>query len=253
MAEVILYIGKQHAADPTQYQDHDIVSCWNERRMRHNHGQIICHPKNFGFTTDGLRPESLARKYLEHTSLYRINRISKTEVEKFNLLTQSVEDIQLFVPAKLKRMLTAGHHRIFGIPGEEFWYDKNINFSAAKMALVWNDIETDSPLREVDHKQLFLKRPCLTTFCCMQIDEFDDVASREMMASEYKITVNPEDGGDDFELTRRRERFVDWHDLPFLSGKDIDDLENPNKSADMRSQSKRLTRTTHEQTKARIP
>jgi hypothetical protein len=159
MAELSIKIG--NAVGDGTYKDGDILCAFNSRRIRCTHAQHICHIKNAGFTAEGLRPnDCLAEKMLQRTRQFRCQRVSRTVVERLNLLTMEVETLSgtpnakgeyMHVPTFVEHRLAHPRHDLFGSPGREVWYGGRTYYGNDKMTLVWNDIETHSAFREVDH------------------------------------------------------------------------------------------------------
>ena len=94
--ELIVKI-KSDGANP-YYQDGDVVQAMSFDRIYLAHAEIICHPDNFGFNTNGTRDlGTLLQKFQEATHVYKFERVNSNDVKRTNLLT-SEEDILNTIP-----------------------------------------------------------------------------------------------------------------------------------------------------------
>ncbi len=86
---------KVNSADGDKsYKDGDIVQAFSNDRILLANAQSICSVDNFNLDpVSGLRyNDTLLMKYMETSSLYRVERINATSARRINLLT-SEEDI----------------------------------------------------------------------------------------------------------------------------------------------------------------
>lgn len=157
MAELVIKIGDQGGDqggdDPARYRDGDVISIFSDHEIRCTHARRICSLSAAGFTAGGLRPSgSLAEKMLSYTRQFRCERVNSVEYIRLNL-TAGEEDVVVCdaMDEKLSR-LVKGDYGVFGIVGKEVWYGGRTYLDTARMDQVWNAIETDSLLREDDHR-----------------------------------------------------------------------------------------------------
>jgi hypothetical protein len=173
MAEVVLKVGSV-SPDPLTYQDGDIICAMSDHRIQSCHAEQVCHPRmqdgSRPLTGHGLHldPLGLLRIWLNNTYTYRIERISQTEIRRVNLIdltddifgpTPNTNGEAIDVPQFVARALafatdpsTQGAGRIMlGSPGAEEWWGGPVRQTPARLDVIWTAIETQTPLRRVDH------------------------------------------------------------------------------------------------------
>ncbi len=255
MAEIILKVGT-NGKEP-QYQDKDIVQAFSQRTIRCDHAYRICHVNNFGMTRDGLRPESLARKFLEHTYEYKYERVSRTEFLRTELSTmqqtiisniRNAEGLHCYVQLYLDSRLAHPKHRIFGTPGSEFLYHGKKNYSNVKMDLVWNDIETDTVLREVDHFYWRLKSKEKQLHASFQVNDMTDEEEAGLMEPEWNMAMNEDTGEvEKTSLKHKRRCFMDYRSFPtsILTPQEQVDIQIKTREVEVRTNAKQVDRATY--------
>lgn len=156
MAELVLQIQENH---PT-YEEGDILCAFSDRRIGVVHASHICHPRQHGFTSDGLRArDTLLEVYQLKGYQYKFVRVSQTEVQRINLATLGMDilgptpnkageyiDVRLFLERRLKHP----SHTVFGIPGAEIWYGGRWNPDVDN---IWSEIEARTNKRRDDHRK----------------------------------------------------------------------------------------------------
>lgn len=240
MAELIIKIGDNDGENG--YKDGDVLCAFNSRRIKACHAEMICHVKHQPFNRDGLNPVgSLAQHWFENTHKYKFERISTNEIRRTNLLTLE-EDIlsntpnqageAMDVPSYIERQVRHERHRIFGSLGNEIWYGGKIDTSMEKIDAVWQKIEEQSPLREIDHRLWPLGNEDKKQFLALPVDDFDDATA---VAYESPLMeVVSEDGKLKDKVLRRRNYSVDWR--PLLTQRQVQDLEDSSISVDLRGE-----------------
>lgn len=239
MAELTIKIGDQGGDDPARYRDGDVLCAFSNRRIRCTHAQHICHVRAAGFTTDGLRPnDSLAEKMLQRTRQYRFERLDLRTMKRITLATMDEEVLShtpnakgeyIHVPEFVERRLAHSHHAMFGSPGREVWYGGRTYYDNDKMNLVWNDIETYSAFREVDHVLWPVGSDDLRVHFFCSCNDMTDAEAEELVAPQVdeKDPENP--------ITEKRRSYkVAWRDLSGLSIGTQDDVTDVAKSVDIR-------------------
>ncbi len=237
MAELLLRVGDSVAADRSQ--DGDIICAFNARRIKCVYAQHVCHVKKFGFNSDGLRPDSLAKMFFEETCQYRFERLSRNEVRRITLATMAV-DVYSDVPnAKGKsinvgeylrrRKLSGERSKVFGFAGVEVWYGGRTDVSDAPLTRIWSAIETATSLREVDHRLWPLSDWEKRQFYSVRVSEFSDQRAVEM--TEPEIDTLP-DGGET--IVKKHKRWVDWRNDLGLTGREKTDVQDANLTIDHR-------------------
>ncbi len=140
---------KVNSADGDKsYKDGDIVQAFSNDRILLANAQSICSVDNFNLdSVSGLRyNDTLLMKYMEASSLYRVERINAISAKRINLLT-SEEDIisnspnsdgeAIWIEDYLDRRLRSNRHRIFGATGSEVWYSGS---RPVDLSIIWNHI-----------------------------------------------------------------------------------------------------------------
>ncbi len=263
MAELVLKVNSKAGSE--SFKDGDILHCWTNRRIKCIHAEVICNVMKFGFTGDGRRPESLARKFRQHTFQYRMDRVNRTEVLRTNLITLAQDTISnvpngngeyIHVQAFLDRQLAYNRHTIFGPIGSEFWFGGRKDFGHTKLDLVWNDIETDTPEREVDHRFHPLGLQDEFHVCLLKCDDpltENDAANLE--EPEIEVRLDSVTNIMTEHINKKRRRFVDYKALPnsILTNKDQSDIQDPGKSGDKRNNNKSVDLNTFVVVKALRP
>lgn len=216
MAELAIKVGSNLGTQA--YKDGDILCAFNSRRIRCTHAQHICDYRKIGRNGGGLIvSSSVAKDFFDHTHQYKFQRISKTEIKRITLSDMSEEALsdkpnvkgeQIAVEEFIRRRKMRSDHYLFGNIGSEFWYGGRKDFSNAKMDLVWNAIETKTPLRESNHTLWPTGAQDLKVHLFLSVDDFDDSETENLVESEIDETDldNPI-------IVKKRKRYVIWQDL----------------------------------------
>lgn len=241
MAELFLKVKRDNAPDPA-YQDGDIIVAMNDRRIKDVHAQHICHHKNTGFNSSGLRPPiSLLYEYLSRVYQYRFDVVSKTEIKR-TTLSNSMEEIisdkpnvsgeYIDVGLYLERQLSNPNHLIFGSPGSEFWFGGDINADHTALDLIWQEIENRTIFKKIDHTHWPFTPIEMKSNLAIKVDDFTDTESATFVLPIFKTGIDPETYiGNPIE--KRRKYQVPWKDSANLSPM-ISDIMDSSKTVDTR-------------------
>jgi hypothetical protein len=253
--EVVLKINTV-AGDHKHYQDGDIIEAFSNTRIHFCHAEMICHPDNFAFNSEGLRDiDTLFEKFMAKTSKYKFTRVSDSEVVRLNLLTAEEDTISDVPNAKsemmdvslfLSRRKKHPRHKIFGTLGSEVWYGGNAVRDDVTIANVWNDIETHSANLKADHANWPLsaieKRVCLPLNCVgwdsvnSLVREISSGTANDRRSPAEREVADPENPGETIsETVAKRQWQVPYWDLAVEIGVNIDDVRDINKTVDARS------------------
>ena len=238
--------------DQKTYQDGDIVCAISSVQIHFCHAEMICHTKNFGFNTVGLRDRgTLLEKYMELTSKYRFTHVhdSEREVERFNLLTEEVDIISdtpneageaMYVNKFIRRRLKNSNHKIFGTArGDEVWYGGNVSRDRPAVDIVWKQIETHSDNLKKHFSQWPFsdreKRGFLPLDCCGHRNgsnvEVSDGTCGERARS---VSTSPADPDESPVLIAKKQWQVPYWDIANSLSINVDDIRNKNKILDGR-------------------
>lgn len=243
---LLLKVGTD-APDP-RYQDGDIVCAFNRRRTRHCHAEVICNRRGAGFTSQGLRPSgSLAERYYQRTHQFKFERVSPTTVVRTNLWTGEVDVIgpvpndkgeQIDVAGYIARRRLSPGHKLFGVEGGEVWYGGQQRFDTPTLDLVWTDIETHSPLREVDHADWPLGLMEFRTHLAIRVNDFDDTEAQALVEPDTEPNPDPDEPSI---ILKARRRHVPWRStLRGMSAQRIAKVENRALPVDVRAEVKHV-------------
>lgn len=226
--------------DPA-WQGDDIIHAMNDLRIHDVHAQHICHKNLIGFNGDGLRPaNSLAEDYLSAVRQYKFERISQTELRRTNLFTLSIDVISntpningesIDVALYIRRRKQHAKHLIFGKPGTEYWYGGRTRITTAKIDDVWTQIEAKTSNLKANFGKFPWGLNDQKDHLVITVDDFDNAVRAELESSVYDIPLTPDDGP---VLLKRRKNQVDWKNLPGLTQKIIDDVNNTGTKVDIR-------------------
>lgn len=238
------------------YQDGDVIEAMSLGRIHLAHAEMICHPDNFGFNTNGTRDlNTLLHKFQEATHTYKFERINSNDVKRTNLLTGE-EDILNTIPNAegeainaykyISRRLKSPRHKIFGASGSEIWYGKMRNDAEVFVPVAWNHIETESDNLQNNHNSWPFTDLEKRHFICINTsgrsytgDSFTRVELSGGTVTERVLPATediPEDAPDDYEVVTlaKRQWFVPYWDLSSQLGHSIDDLRNKDLECDCR-------------------
>jgi hypothetical protein len=252
--ELIVKI-KSNGSNP-RYQDGDIVSVMSFDRIHLAHAEMICHPNNFGFNTNGTRDlNTLLEKFQQATHIYKFERLNSNDVKRTNLLTNE-EDILNTIPNAdgeainvykyISRRLKSPRHKIFGPSGGEVWYGKIRNDKEVFLPAVWNHIETETDNLKDDHNSWPFTDLEKRHFVCINTSgrNYDGGSFTRVELSGGTVTDRalpaledpPEDPPEDYEsvFLAKRKWFVPYWDLSSELGSSVDDLRDPDHMCDCR-------------------
>ena len=251
--ELIVKI-KSDGANP-RYQDGDVVSAMSFDRIHLAHAEMICHPNNFGFNTNGTRDlNTLLEKFQQATHTYKFQRVGK-RVRRTNLITGEEDMIgktpnengeAIDVYQYLVRRLKSPRHKIFGPAGHEVWYGKMRRDKENFLPAVWNHIETETDNLKEDHNNWPFTDLEKRHFICINTSgrQYDgDSFTRVELSGGTVVTRAlpaaediPEDPPEDYNpiILAKRRWFVPYWDLTTELGSSVDDLRNPDHMCDCR-------------------
>lgn len=244
MAELLLKVGDR-SADPADYKDGDILCAFNRRRIRCVHAESICHVRKAQRNASGLILLSEpSRDWYEATHEYRFERVSATEMRRTMIATGESEilsdrpnakgeyiDVRAFIERRKRRR---NKHYLFGEDGAEVWYGGTITADHPRLDVVWNAIETKTPLRERDHGLWPAGEQELRSHLFVRTTDFDDAEAESLVASE----VDDSDP-DNPVVVQKRERTVDWKARLGLNAGERADIEDRSKRIDFRDRQPR--------------
>jgi hypothetical protein len=236
------------------YEDGDILCVFNRRRIRCAHAEHVCDFRTAPRSTNGLIiVGSLSQAWFETTHQYRFERVSATEVRRVDLITATEEvfgltpngqgeaiDVVQFIARRKQQPL----HYLFGDEGAEIWYGGAVDTSNAKLDVVWNAIETNSPLREADYPDMPLAGQQLRSHLFVRMSDMSDADAEALIASEVD-TSDPENPV----VVRKRKRMIAWRSLPDMAAH-VSNVENPSVAVDLRPVVRKYPRGLYEQVKA---
>ena len=248
---------KSEGSNP-YYQDGDVVDAMSLERIHLAHAEMICHPSNFGFNTNGTRDlNTLLHKFQEATHTYKFERLNSNDVRRTNLLTDEQDILNTVANANgesinayqyISRRLKNSRHKIFGPSGGEVWYGKMRNDASTFIPVVWNHIETESNNLKDNHNNWPFTPLEKRHFVCINTsgrnytgDSFtrvelsgDTVTTRALPATEDI----PENAEEDYSpvILAKRKWFVPYWDLSSQLGHSIDNLRNKDSECDCRKQ-----------------
>lgn len=150
MAELMLKVDN----NSLRWREGDIVEAFSDFRISRVYANMICHVRKSGFTFYGLRPVgSLSQVWLDNVYQYRFHRVSRTEVLRVHLDTGERKlfgRTHIAVPQYIANRLRHSRHRIFGVPGAEFWHGGHKRYVEHKLQRIWGAIEERTNYRQED-------------------------------------------------------------------------------------------------------
>jgi hypothetical protein len=252
--ELIVKI-KSDGSNP-YYQDGDVVEAMSLGRIHLAHAEMICHPDNFGFNTNGTRDlNTLLHKFQEATHTYKFERLNSNDVRRTNLLSGEQDILNTVANADgesinayqyIARRLKNPKHKIFGPNGGEIWYGKMRNDAEVFLPIAWNHIETETDNLRNSHNSWPFTDLEKRHFICINTsgrsytgDSFTRVELSGGTVTERVLPATediPEDAPDDYEVVTlaKRQWFVPYWDLSSQLGHSIDDLRNKDLECDCR-------------------
>jgi hypothetical protein len=248
--ELVLKINSV-SGDHIHYQDGDVIEAFSNVRIHFCHAEMICHPDNFSFNTVGLRDrDTLLEKFMAKTSKYRFTRVSNTDVERLNLLTDEMDVINATPNAEneyinasqfVNRRIEHPRHKVFGTEqGKEVWYGGNSVRDSVTIDAVWNDIETHTANLKTDNASWPLspieKMTCLAVNCVgFKNSVVQDVSNGTASLRRETVYTIPEDPEEEPVMIAKRQWQIPYWDLAAEFSIDIDEVRNKSKTVDARS------------------
>ena len=229
---------KTNSADGDKsYKDGDIVQAFSNERILLANAQVICNVDKFNMDpVSGLRyNDTLLMKYMEVSSLYKLERISTNSARRTNLLTLEEDVISnspnadseiIMIDEFISRSLKSNRHRIFGSTGSEVWYTGS---RPVDLDVIWNDIESGSDNLKQDNTSWKFtpleKRHFYTMNCRGNAGGIIQELSGGTVTERHEEVIT---GGDI--IVARRKWQVPYWDL----GVNVDDIRNQDKEVDGR-------------------
>lgn len=233
MAEILLKV----ANDPkvVHFDNGDCICAFTDFDISRTHVENICHPVKAGFDSDGKRPAgSLADKFFSQIYEYRFEIVSATELKRITLADSSEEiisnnpnangesiDVQLFLNRRLKNP----KHRIFNDNGLIFWYGGKTHITDTKLDAVWNEIETDTVLKKVQHT----KYPLGT----QEFIGFVPISVSDLSLPTKQLAIEPLYLTPDVMLKKRASR-INWEERDDIAKPIKDKISSRDYSVDLR-------------------
>jgi len=221
------------------YKDGDIVQAFSNDRILLANAQSICSVDNFNLDpVSGLRyNDTLLMKYMEASSLYKIERINTNSARRTNLLTSEESIISnspnpdgeaIWVEEYLARRLRSNRHRIFGSVDSEVWYSGS---RPIDLNSLWNEIEAGSDNLEQDNISWKFtpleKRHFYTMNCRGNGGGIIQELSGDTVIERQDTVIT----GDDVLVAKRRWQVPYWD----ITGVNVDDVRNEAKEVDGRT------------------
>lgn len=217
MPELTIQIGD--SINPLGFKDGDIVHAMNDVQLLLRHTLLITDHRRIpgGF----FKPvNSLAYMRLRGLSKWKVEGISDTEQRVTNLVTSEV----IVKPARTKlyiqRRIAGGKKPMFGSQGNAVWFEGQRPISLSRLGKLWTDYITPrTGLRAADHRQRDYNTPHLKGYLVIVTNDFSN-ARREWLESPEMDETDPENSV----MLRRRKRYMDWRNIPGISGDTIDQI-----------------------------
>lgn len=235
MAEMVIKI------DPgSNYGDGDVLAAFNRRRIEWTHAQMICGQAAAAAPGTIMPPGTLIQWLLGISSQYRFDRLTydtvrrsepKTGRQTIFRATPNEAGEYIHAAEYIARRRRHARPRLFGTEGRETWYGGRTRQDEATVAEVWAMIQEHSPHRLADHQLWPAGRQDLISHLFIAVDDFDDDAANELVASEYDET-DPENPV----LVKKRKRQVEWEKLPGINAARILDIRDKAKLVDVRAE-----------------
>ena len=241
---------KSEGSNP-YYQDGDVVHAMSLARIYSVHAEMICHPDNFGFNTNGTRDlNTLLHKFEEATHIYKFERLNSNDVRRTNLLTDEQDILNTVANANgesinayqyISRRLKNSSHKIFGPSGGEVWYGKVRTDFETLLPVVWNHIETESDNLQDNHSSWPFTDLEKRHFICINTsgrnytgDSFTRVELSGDTVTTRAMPVLEGSTDDEQAIVAKRQWFVPYWDLSSQLGHSIDNLRNKDLECDCR-------------------
>ena len=208
-----------------QFSEGDILGAFSNLDIWVRHVEMICNVNKATRDNNGyIVSSSIAKDLYEQFYQYRLERVSRTEVNRINLLGSGEEVVSgLAVQQFVDNVKTKRNHRLFGTTNREIWYEGDIDKSLAKVDNIWTAIEAKTELLKADHGKWPWGTIGRRAHFFIVVDDFDQ-------AEKYRL-IEPEIDETDPSNTiviKDRAHYIDWrNDLSISSGTrgEIEDRE----------------------------
>lgn len=196
MSELTIKVRPAQGGPNVHYQDSDIVSAKSDRHILCSKAEEICDHRKVAKNANGLRLDSLAKRFQRLVYQYEFRRVAEQVVERetiasgvVDLMTPDNEnehlrtDAEIFVNARLAH----DAHRIFGNEAiNAIWYGGHSDLTRANVDRMWDLIEGERPERRTDqairlwavHEREFSR------FLCIAVDDFDESLESRLVETE---------------------------------------------------------------------
>lgn len=184
--------------DHSTYEDGDVKSATNYRRIRQMHAEGICSVQHVLVNRDGFNPPgSLPDMYLAKTSQYKWERIGRDRVRRTNLWTldeieygsvpnnvipiqdpDTGKEIHCCVRMHFNLLWKHHRHRLFGDAVTEYHYGGRQLVDHPVLDAIWNEIETHSDEREA----AWIAKPMgnRRKYLIFHVDDFDNETAGDL-------------------------------------------------------------------------
>lgn len=227
MPELTVQIGD--SINPLGFRDGDIVHAMNDVQLLWRHTQIITDHRQIegGF----FKPvTSLAYRRLRATSKWKVEGISDTEERVTDLITSVSYVKQAKTRLYIQRRMAGGKKPMFGDEQNAVWFEGQRELTLARLTKLWTDhITPRTGLLAADHRRRDYNTPHLKGYWVIVTKDFSN-ARRSWLESPEMDETDPENPV----MLRRRKRYIDWRNIPRISGRTIDQILDRRQRVDIR-------------------
>ena len=215
MAELLVRV-RDKGPDPLG-SDGDVFVALNDDAIGLYKAQLLAQPQNIGHNGDGLRDSGTTLHTIhEKTFVYRIERVSATEVDRVNIVTGGRERIgppTMHVQTFIDRRLRRSQHCIFGTTGSEFWYADQKRIATADITALWSDYLSLHGHNRRDHQAWHWSGFEKRVYLALRVADFNESRRQAVLQRETeRIDEGGEVGIVDYRLRARRLTY-DWRNL----------------------------------------
>lgn len=218
MAELVLKVGTV-GPDPS-WQDGDVIDCFNDRRIKQIHAEVVCSYASPPRNNEGNGLEGTLCDFM-HTKVctFRYDPLADGTAIRIRLADNAVDRIPI------RDAHTNKHTIAFGFAPNIYWYGGQQLFTAAALDLVWTEIEARTPFRLADHTLAPLGTQDLKSHLAIKVDDFSEAERVTLTSPRYDAEAEPN-------MLKKREHTVQWRAMAL--GVPVRDVENPAVSIDVR-------------------
>lgn len=228
MAELTIQIGD--AVNPLGFRDGDIVHAMNDVMLLWRHTLIVTDHRKITPELFFKPIASLAYRCLRATSKWKVEGISATEERVTNLITSEVRVKPANTLEYIKRRMLGGKKAMFGNPFAPTWFEGQRPLTLARLTKLWTDhITARTGLLAADHMRRDYAANHLKRYLIIVTTDFSN-ARRSRLEEQHMDSTDP----DNPVVIRRRKRFIDWRNLPGMSGDTIDQILDRHRRVDIR-------------------